>query len=112
MHKITVEGIKVYAYHGCLEEESKIGSNYTVDVLMDTDFSEAAKDIRQSQTVFSQAANSFCLFVAEQPRQKIVVACEEDSSDDFLNHLLQQNEEDDALIESLGLDANHSTNIP
>ena len=77
-----------------------------------SDFSEAAKDIRQSQTVFSQAANSFCLFVAEQPRQKIVVACEEDSSDDFLNHLLQQNEEDDALLESLGLDANHSTQIP
>ena len=23
-HNITVEGIKVYAFHGCLEEEKKI----------------------------------------------------------------------------------------
>ena len=42
MHLITVEGIKVYAYHGCLEEEGKIGGNYSVDVYMKTDFSEAA----------------------------------------------------------------------
>jgi dihydroneopterin aldolase len=51
MHKITVEGIKVYAYHGCLEEESKIGTNYTVDVLMDTDFSEAAKTDDLEKTI-------------------------------------------------------------
>jgi dihydroneopterin aldolase len=51
MHKITVEGIKVYAYHGCLEEESKIGSNYTVDVLMDTDFSEAAETDDLEKTI-------------------------------------------------------------
>lgn len=42
MHKIVVEGIKVYAYHGCLKEEGKIGGNYIVDVTMETDFSEAA----------------------------------------------------------------------
>lgn len=42
MHKIVVEGIKIYAYHGCLKEESKIGSNYIVDVVMETDFAEAA----------------------------------------------------------------------
>ena len=42
MQKIIVEGIKIYAYHGCLIEESKIGCNYIVDVTMETDFSEAA----------------------------------------------------------------------
>jgi len=42
MHTISVEGIQVYAYHGCLEEEGKIGGNYLVDVHMKTDFSEAA----------------------------------------------------------------------
>lgn len=41
-HLITVEGIKVYAYHGCLDEEGKIGGNYTVDVYMKTNFTEAA----------------------------------------------------------------------
>jgi len=42
-HVINIEGIKLYAYHGCLEEEAKIGGNYVVDVYMNTDFSEAAK---------------------------------------------------------------------
>jgi dihydroneopterin aldolase len=41
-HQIVVEGINVYAYHGCLEEEGKIGCNYIVNVIMETDFTEAA----------------------------------------------------------------------
>lgn len=43
MNKIIVEGINLYAYHGCLEEEAKIGANYMVDVMMETDFTDAAK---------------------------------------------------------------------
>ncbi|MBA2610472.1 MAG: dihydroneopterin aldolase [Bacteroidetes bacterium] len=42
-HEINIEGIKLYAYHGCLEEEARIGAHYIVDVYMTTDFSEAAK---------------------------------------------------------------------
>ena len=51
MHKIAVEGIKVYAYHGCLKEEGLIGANYTVDVLMETDFTAAAQTDDLAQTV-------------------------------------------------------------
>lgn len=32
MGKITLENIRVFAYHGCLKEETKIGSNYRVDL--------------------------------------------------------------------------------
>jgi len=39
---ITVEGIRLYAYHGCLEEEGIIGGEYIVDVYMQIDFMEAA----------------------------------------------------------------------
>lgn len=42
MHKIVIEGIKIYAFHGCLKEEGEIGSNYIVDVTMEIDFTEAA----------------------------------------------------------------------
>ena len=31
-HTIEVNGIKLYAFHGCLPEEGKIGGNYIVDV--------------------------------------------------------------------------------
>jgi dihydroneopterin aldolase len=51
MNKILVEGIKIFAYHGCLEEEGKIGSNYIVDVTMETDFSEAAKTDDLTKTI-------------------------------------------------------------
>ncbi|MBA3705892.1 MAG: dihydroneopterin aldolase [Bacteroidetes bacterium] len=51
MNKITVEGIKLYAFHGCLEEEGKIGANYIVDVTMETDFTEAAKTDDLSKTI-------------------------------------------------------------
>lgn len=42
MKKINVEGIKVYAYHGCLEEEARIGQEYQADVYFEFDFSKAA----------------------------------------------------------------------
>lgn len=29
---ISLPGIRVYAYHGCLEEEARIGSEYRVDL--------------------------------------------------------------------------------
>jgi dihydroneopterin aldolase len=51
MNTILVEGISVYAYHGCLEEEGRIGCSYLVDVTMETDFSEAAKNDDLSQTI-------------------------------------------------------------
>ncbi|MBA3665482.1 MAG: dihydroneopterin aldolase [Bacteroidetes bacterium] len=51
INTINIEGIKLYAFHGCLEEEAKIGGNYIVDVYMVTDFSEAAKTDDLSKTV-------------------------------------------------------------
>lgn len=51
MNKIIVEGINLYCYHGCLEEEAKIGANYIVDVIMETDFSEAAKTDDLNKTI-------------------------------------------------------------
>jgi dihydroneopterin aldolase len=32
MDKILVEGIRLYGYHGCLDEEGKIGTEYEVSV--------------------------------------------------------------------------------
>ena len=51
MHKILVEGINIYAHHGCLEEEGRVGGNYIVDVSMETDFTEAAKTDDLTKTI-------------------------------------------------------------
>ncbi len=50
-HSISVENIKLYAHHGCLEEEEKIGGQYSVDVFIETDFTEASKNDELSNTV-------------------------------------------------------------
>ena len=38
-----VEGIKLYAYHGCMKEEAVIGGNYIVDVCIEADMSKPSK---------------------------------------------------------------------
>jgi len=48
---INVTGIKLYAYHGCLEEEAVIGANYIVDVCIETDFQKAERTDDLSETV-------------------------------------------------------------
>ena len=50
-HSISIEDIKLYAQHGCLEEEEKIGGHYSVDVFIETDFTEAAAKDALSKTV-------------------------------------------------------------
>ena len=51
MGKISVEGIKLYAYHGCMDEEAKIGANYEVSVLIDFDFTAASTTDILAKTV-------------------------------------------------------------
>jgi len=43
MGVIKVNGIKLYAYHGCMSEEARIGTNYIVDVTVHTDLKRAAE---------------------------------------------------------------------
>lgn len=50
-HTIEVNGIKIYAFHGCLEEEAKIGGNYLVDVMLNTNFLNAADMDDLTQTI-------------------------------------------------------------
>lgn len=51
MGKIQVNNIKLYAYHGCLEEEAKIGSWYRVDIEVEGDLSKSAKTDELSDTI-------------------------------------------------------------
>jgi len=49
--QIEVNGIQLYAFHGCLEEEGRIGGYYIVDVSLTTDFTSAALSDDLTQTV-------------------------------------------------------------
>ncbi|MDO5969179.1 dihydroneopterin aldolase [Flavivirga aquimarina] len=48
---IKVENIRVFAYHGCLKEETKIGSDYRVDLEVKADLQTSAKTDKLSHTV-------------------------------------------------------------
>ncbi len=48
---IEVTNIKVYAYHGCLSEETKIGSDYLVNVSVEADLTKAAASDNLKDTV-------------------------------------------------------------
>ena len=51
MGYIHINTIRLYAYHGCLPEERKIGSDYTVDLKVRADLSKAASSDSLEDTV-------------------------------------------------------------
>ena len=51
MGKIKLNNIRVHAWHGCLKEESIIGSDYRVDLEVSTDLTKSSLSDKLSDTV-------------------------------------------------------------
>ena len=51
MNTIQVHGIRSYAYHGCLKEETNIGGNYTIDIDINYDFKNSSNNDDLNQTI-------------------------------------------------------------
>ena len=51
MSTIRLKNIKIYAFHGCLVEEAKIGSHYLVNISVKAALEDAAKSDQLSDTV-------------------------------------------------------------
>ena len=51
MGKIYLKNIRLYAFHGCMEEEEKIGSDYIVNVVVETDLKKSSKTDSLEDTV-------------------------------------------------------------
>lgn len=58
MGLIELENIRVYAHHGCLAEETIIGSEYRVDLAVDTDLSVSSKSDALEDTIDYVALNT------------------------------------------------------
>ena len=48
---IKLQNIRVFAHHGCLKEETKIGSDYRVDLKIKADLQPSATSDNLSETV-------------------------------------------------------------
>jgi len=51
MGTVLVENIRVYAYHGCLPQETQLGSDYLVNIAVKADLSKAASTDSLNDTV-------------------------------------------------------------
>lgn len=67
MYTISLKNVRVYAYHGCLEEEAVIGSHYLVNLKVKCNLEGAAITDKLGDTVDYVALQSI---VAEQMAQR------------------------------------------
>ena len=51
MGKIYLKNIRVYAFHGCMDEEEKIGSDYVVNLAIDADLNVSSQSDNLKDTV-------------------------------------------------------------
>ena len=51
MDEIVLENIKIYAFHGCMKEETRIGSDYIINLNVKADLQNAAISDRLEDTV-------------------------------------------------------------
>lgn len=51
MSKIKIKNMEFYGYHGCFEEERKIGTHFSVDISFETDSCLAEQTDRVEDTV-------------------------------------------------------------
>ncbi len=75
-HTINIEGIKLYAYHGCLPEETKVGGEYIVDVNLEYDFTEAAKTDYLTKTIDYCTVFNICKHEMAIPSKLIEHVCQ------------------------------------
>jgi dihydroneopterin aldolase len=54
---IRLNNIRVYAFHGCMDEEGRIGSDYLVNLELRADLSTAAQQDDLSETIDYVAVN-------------------------------------------------------
>jgi dihydroneopterin aldolase len=51
MNAILINGLRIYAYHGVLPQERKVGAYFTLDLRLETDFGQAMETDRLDGTI-------------------------------------------------------------
>lgn len=67
MGLVKVENIRVFAYHGCLPEETNIGSDYRVDLTVRADLKKASLSDCLEDTVDYVALNAVVIEEMKNP---------------------------------------------
>ena len=85
MGKIYLKNIRLYAFHGCMDEEEKIGSDYIVNVVVKTNLDKSSKSDQLKDTVDYVALHAIVKKEMEQ-RAKLL----EHVADRILNRIMKE----------------------
>ena len=85
MGKIYLKNIRLYAFHGCMDEEEKIGSDYIVNVVVKTNLDKSSKSDQLKDTVDYVALHSI---VKEEMQQRAKLL--EHVADRILNRIIEE----------------------
>ena len=85
MGKIYLKNIRLYAFHGCMDEEEKIGSDYIVNVVVKTNLDKSSKSDQLKDTVDYVALHAIVKEEMEQ-RAKLL----EHVADRILNRIIKE----------------------
>lgn len=72
---IKVENIRVFAHHGCLKEETKIGSDYRVDLEVKANLQTSAKTDELTDTVDYVFLNKVVREEMDKPSKLLETVC-------------------------------------
>jgi dihydroneopterin aldolase len=85
MGKIYLKNIRLYAFHGCMDEEKKIGSDYIVNVVVKTNLDKSSKSDQLKDTVDYVALHAI---VKEEMQQRAKLL--EHVADRILNRIIEE----------------------
>ena len=85
MGKIYLKNIRLYAFHGCMDEEEKIGSDYIVNVVVKTNLDKSSKSDQLKDTVDYVALHAI---VKEEMQQRAKLL--EHVADRILNRIIEE----------------------
>ena len=71
---VKVENLKIYAFHGCMEEEKVIGSDYIVNIEADCFVGNDAFNDKISE--FESLRRPFLFLLVRLPSHKVVESCQ------------------------------------
>lgn len=84
MDKIYLNEMEFYGYHGVLQEETKLGQRFRVNIVAELDFQEAGKTDNLEKTVSYAEIYEVCKKIVEGKPYKLIEAVAEKIAEEVL----------------------------
>ncbi|MFD1736927.1 dihydroneopterin aldolase [Bacillus salitolerans] len=88
MDKIRLQQMLFYGYHGVLQEETKLGQRFIVDLALSLDLSKAGKSDDLNDTVNYFEVYNLCREIVEGEPKQLIEAVAEQICEEVLNRFM------------------------